>query len=161
MILLVSFMTTLAIMSCVYRCKQTKDYVSFKRSNTFKNFVIAQDEIGDYLIQHYMCKGKMFAYIHHNEEGHSYTQTPEISTKERNDKIIQYATFVTPEDENFQIVTKKVRRYAGYDSSFYNWENVPMFVKRKVLKAPKAATHIKMLDGCGNVQILDLKEKEE
>ena len=161
MIVLISVLTAMTIFSCAMKYRKTIDYIHFKNSHSFKNFVIGKSEMGDYSIVHYMCKGKIYSYIHHMDDEHVYTNTPELSVKERANKHIVFATFETPKDTNFQIVTKKVRKFAGADGSFYNWDTIPFYIKRRVLKAPKEATNIRIVYGDGTSGSLSLMEKHD
>ena len=158
MIVLVSILTIITIASCVKKYKKTKYYISCKNCDSFKNHLIGVSEFDDYTVSHYMCKSKMFAYIHHKDEQFNYSETPEVTPEEKSNKKIVYATYVTPNDNNFQIVTKKVRKFAGLDGAFFNWDKVPSKTKRKVLKAPKNATHIRLVHGDGSNSMLSLKD---
>ena len=160
MFTLVTVLTLMSLAACVVRYKKTYNFITYKREKSFRNFVIANSEIGDYFITHYMCKGKMFAYIHPSCTEHTYFETPVLSESERRDKTIVFATFVTKSNTNFQIVTKKVRRFAGLDSGFYMWKNAPLFVKRKVLKAPKDSTGVRLIYANGEHGFLPLTEEQ-
>lgn len=161
MIILVSVLTTLAIASCVMKYKNTKSYIDFKRSKSFMNFVISKTEIGDYHVVNYMCRGKIYSYIQPIDDESLYSKTNELSNQEKSNKHIVFATFVTPTNNNFQIVTKKIRKFAGLDGSFYNWNETPLYIRRKVLKTPKEATAIRLIYGNGDIDILELSEKQD
>ena len=80
---------------------------------------------------------------------HDYFETAYLSPQELSDRNIVFATFVTPNNNNFQIVTKKIKKFAGLDGSFHNWDSIPVNIKRKVLKAPKETTCIRLIYGNG------------
>lgn len=161
MIVLASILTAITIATCISRCKYTYNYIKFKRSKSYKNFVISDADIGDYKIVYYMCKGKMYSYFHHKEDEHFYTETPPVSDKDASDKYIAFATFITPTNNNLQIVTKKMRKFAGLDGTFYNWTRVPGHIKRKILKAPKESTGIRIIYGNGEYDTLSLSKNDD
>lgn len=155
MIVLTAIVLSIAISSYVMKCRNTTNYISFKRSKTCKNFVISKEEYGDYLLIHYMCKGKMYAYI---TKRHDYFTTLECTKQKILNKSIVFATFVSDENNNLQVVTKKLCRFAGMDGSFYKWHESPLFLRKKVLKAPKNANSIRFIRGNGETGILSLLE---
>lgn len=161
MIVLVSIMTVITIAACVKRCQGVHNYRKFKRSRSFKNFVIAMTEMNDLSIVHYMCKGSVYSYLHHIDQKHNYLETPYISSKEQSNKKIVFATFTNDQDDNIQTVTKKLRKFAGLDCSFHNWSIVPLHVKRVLLKAPRCATNIRYVLGNGEVHNMPLDEIEK
>ena len=158
MFLLITALTTFGICACISKCRNTKRYIDFKKAQTFENFVIAKEEYGEYFVIHYMCKGKMYAYI---SKEHDYVRTPGLDAKSFQNAEVVFATFVTPDDNNFQVVTRKVNKFAGKDGMFYKWDEAPLFLRQKVLKAPKSAIGVRYITGGGEEKILSLREKEE
>lgn len=164
MIILVSLLVTLSIISCARKYNQTKQVYHFRQCKTFRNYIISKSDMGSYTIIHYMCKGLMYSYIHKNDDTISYTETPEITNQKRADSHIVFATFTSDSNDNMQIVTKKVRKFAGMDASFYNWDKAPLYIKKKVLKAPREATGIRYVLGNGEqktISLIDTKSKDE
>ena len=155
MIVLTAIILSVAISSYIMKCKNTTNYISFKRSKTCKNFVISKEEYGEYLLIHYMCKGKMYAYI---TKRHDYFSTPECTKQEMLNKSIAFATFTSDSNNNVQVVTKKLSKFAGMDGSFYKWNEAPLYLRKKVLKAPKDSNGIRMIRGNGETHILSLLE---